>query len=723
MRLKTVLLFVFFAIFVDAKDSLRTISIVKILDKNVSNISIDDNGIGKGFLGQYIEVGPLGAIKNQEIPYQIQSISKEVIQNQQAQGLEDIIKYNPSVQIETRGGEEVGRPQTRGFRSDVVSNSFYDGLNVFAVTAKPLEQFEKVEFLNGIAGTLYGPQTPSGIFNFVQKRPTKNFLNEITTYYSNNENVGIHGDFGGTIDKFGYRLNLLKQGGEGYVSGSSLKRELLSVSFDYQVADNLKVETDISRYKYTKNGIAGSFIVPLLSGGYAKYALPDAVDSSMRGLGQEYAGMDLQTTTFDTKIKYSINPDLYFKAGYLFQKAERAIYGVSNSFTSNDGNYISRQSTISAPGRIDVQSWLAQFNWYKTFLGLQNKIAFGLNGYQFIGYSNPLGRKTTLLGTANINKPVVYPSPIFLTNSDKYQSSKYFMNNFVIGDNIKFNNKWSTIWTVSESFIKHYSYKSDGDKTTTYDDNGMSYAFSLIYKPISTISLYTTYADSIQAGTTGANADGTTVILNPIRSKQYEFGVKAKYENIDYSAAIFQITKPIAYQNDSGIYAENGEQRNRGFEFSAAGKITENLSVLGGITYLKAQLENAKISTLSGKQVIGTAKIQYNLLFDYIMHMFDGQAGFSTNFHYTDDRPIDEANTVWAKDYYTIDVGARYITKRLVGKETTFRLSVNNVTNEKYWAGIFPAGSMDGLGLASNAGTQLFLGKPRSIMLSMSVKF
>ena len=48
---------------------------------------------------------------------------------------------------------------------------------------------------------------------------------------------------------------------------------------------------------------------------------------------------------------------------------------------------------------------------------------------------------------------------------------------------------------------------------------------------------------------------------------------------------------------------------------------------------------------------------------------------------------------------------------------------VNNITNEKYWAGVFAAGSMDGFGTASTRGSQLFLGEPRRFIASMQVTF
>ena len=64
-------------------------------------------------------VGPLGNLPVRDIPYSIHSITGELIANQQATGLADIIKYIPSTQIEDRGTAELGRPQARGFESNV----------------------------------------------------------------------------------------------------------------------------------------------------------------------------------------------------------------------------------------------------------------------------------------------------------------------------------------------------------------------------------------------------------------------------------------------------------------------------------------------------------------------------------------------------------------------------------------------------------------------------
>ena len=88
---------------------------------------------------------------------------------------------------------------------------------------------------------------------------------------------------------------------------------------------------------------------------------------------------------------------------------------------------------------------------------------------------------------------------------------------------------------------------------------------------------------------------------------------------------------------------------------------------------------------------------------------------------------VDDLNTAAIPSFFTTDIGIRYTSKAMLGKQTTLRFNVNNVFNKKYWAGMYPA-SADGAGginpqsvLGSANG--LTLGESRSFMLSAEVKF
>ena len=294
------------------------------------------------------------------------------------------------------------------------------------------------------------------------------------------------------------------------------------------------------------------------------------------------------------------------------------------------------------------------------------------------------------------------------------------MYNIALADDIKINENFSTILSVSNSWFKNKNVVS-GKKT--YDEDGLSYAASFIYKPVENVSVYITYADSLMAGSsytyTSGVRNGQTVVLKPYRSKQYEIGAKARINELDLSAALFEIKRPIAYLDDNNEYSVQGTQKNVGLELTAGGVIVQNLSVFGGVTLLDPKIKDAQQKYAENKYVVGEPRIQSNLLFDYVVPNTNKLA-FTTNFHYTGKRYVDSSNTYAVPSYFTTDVGMRYVTNSWLGKQTTIRFNVNNLFDKKYWAGMFPT-TMDGV--SSGRGTSLFLGQSRTFMLSAQVKF
>lgn len=282
---------------------------------------------------------------------------------------------------------------------------------------------------------------------------------------------------------------------------------------------------------------------------------------------------------------------------------------------------------------------------------------------------------------------------------------------------------------ISEYVELIFSGANSWFKQTDYKKSGLSWAGSAIYKIIPNhLNVYFTYADSLKGGTshfydpatyTNHPLAGQTIVFKPYRSEQYEVGVKTRVAEFDLSAAIFQITRPTYYEVDL-IFGEQGEQRSRGIELTAGGKIIEYISMYGGVSFLQATMNKSNANkNVEGKTMIGEPRVQANVLFDFAVPYVDKLA-FTTNFHYTGKRYVDEMNTKSVDDCFTTDLGVRYTTKKWVGKETTLRFNVNNLFNEKYWVGMFP-GSLDGQ--ATNSGTNLFRGYDRTFMLSGQVKF
>lgn len=187
-----------------------------------------------------------------------------------------------------------------------------------------------------------------------------------------------------------------------------------------------------------------------------------------------------------------------------------------------------------------------------------------------------------------------------------------------------------------------------------------------------------------------------------------------KYDagKVGMTAALFTLSQPNLYKNSTtNFYGPNGQQRNRGVEFTAFGTPMRGVRLLAGLTLLDAKQQGTDGGTTDGKYVIGAAKQQAKAGVEWDV---PGVQGLSTSARavYTGNQYIDAANTQEVPSWVRYDLGARYVTT-LGGKVVTFRGRIDNVTNKNYWAS---SGGGSGLGY-------LVLGSPRTFVLSAAVDF
>ncbi len=79
----------------------------------------------------------------------------------------------PLVAYQEQQGPDILRPQTRGMQGGNFQNTRMDGMQMYITVATAMEQFQQIEVVNGVSASLYGPANPSGMFNFVSKRPDR----------------------------------------------------------------------------------------------------------------------------------------------------------------------------------------------------------------------------------------------------------------------------------------------------------------------------------------------------------------------------------------------------------------------------------------------------------------------------------------------------------------------------------------------------------------------
>ena len=653
-------------------------------------------------------LGNAGKQPVRNTPFSIQSLSPELMKQQQLKSVSDLYRYMPSVQ------GDGARPQTRGMQGSVVQNSMIDGLNVVSTTDYAAEQFDHIEVLNGLAGSLYGPANPAGLFNFVAKRATDLPQHRLTVGGGSGGNHKVAVDLSGPLDqndRLRYRLNLLDDEGGGYVSGSKVRRQLFSLALDASLSDRTELETNFSYYHYYDKGLPGKFA---LGNGLT---FPAAPDPKKAGLGQYYAGDDNHTLTAGLHLKHDFDGNWQGEIGVLRQIADRESTGVTNTFTDRAGHYTTTTSSATA-SRFTINSYMANLNGEVDTGWIHHQIATGVRGFVWKNM-NPAHGATSTLGSASLDQPSRFDQPDYPDFTDRYHSATATQHAFLLSDNLQFSPQWSLLLAGSESLLSSANYGKTGARSSASSNSGFSGSASLMYKPVDPLTLYVTWADSLQQGDTApAGASNAGNILAPYRSRQVEAGAKLAVNRLLLTAALFEIKRPFAYTNSSGDYAVDGEQRNRGVELMADGDLTDALHLYGGMTWLDPRLFDTASATTDGKQIVGLPRYTASLFAAWDLPGIMG-ADLHGGARYVGQRPTDNTNSGWVSGYTTLDAGAAWKT-RLMQTDTTFRLDVTNLTNRHYWTNIVPGGlnGYSGAGYASAS-----IGAPRQLQLSMQLDF
>ena len=149
---------------------------------DTSGVTVNGKVGGSPAVGYYVPNVDRGVLGDEPIvnqPYMITVLPAEQIANTQVKNLRDALKYLPLVSFTEQQGPEILRPSTRGFQGSIEQNIRMDGMAMAITGANPMEQYQELQVENGLGGPMYGPANPSGMFDFVLKRPTEDRTSNI----------------------------------------------------------------------------------------------------------------------------------------------------------------------------------------------------------------------------------------------------------------------------------------------------------------------------------------------------------------------------------------------------------------------------------------------------------------------------------------------------------------------------------------------------------------
>lgn len=672
------------------------------------------------------DLGPLGTASVLDTPQSVTIVPEDLIVNLQTRNVNDTLRFLPSVEIRDQQGFEVSRPQSRGFQSSIASNTRLDGLNVIGTTAIAAENLAGIEVLDGPAGALFGPEAPSGVFDYILKRPTDTPLFRYVQGFQSNGEWTEWADVGGRFgphNMIGLRLNAVHGQGESYVEGSNTNCTLASLDADLHLDANTVVEADYSHYETQAYGLPGSIVYDTsVSGakGNTSSLLPKAADPTTLGLGQPDAGTDLRTETALGKIKHRFNADWSLEVGGLYQNAIRGLFGVTNTLTNNVGDYSVTKNFTAVP-EFTIGSNSAYLNGHVRLLGLLNDINVGTNGFINGQYSHvTTAAFTPVIGKANLANPIVFPTTPIVGIGRLYEANHTFEQSIILGDTLHLTDEIAVQAVVNTSFLHTYTFSANGQRTADEKSDGVaSPTVSLLYKPLPDLTLHATWAESIEQGDeSAANNSNPLSFLGPYHDKEAEVG--AKYQATPallLTLDAFSMTRPYATTpSGSSVFQVVGEQQNNGLEAFAQGEITPELSLFGGLTFIDARLLGSDNVTTNDKRIVGVPRVKSDLVFDYHPRILPGAAA-TLAITYESNRAATDANNSFAPAFATIDPGVRYGFE--YGRHhVTARFQVINATNTRYYVSI-----ADGTIVGSPNADTAYLGTPRTYAASLDLDF
>ena len=687
------------------------------------------DGLTKSFAGGQVarggRLGLLGNVDMMDTPFNTLNFTQQVIQDQQARSVADVLQNDPSVRVARGFGNYQELYVIRGFAvnsDDLAYNGLYGLLPRQFVASELLERVEVFRgansFLNGAAP---GGGGIGGSINLLPKRATNNPLTQVTVGTETGGQGYVAADIGrrfGADGNTGIRVNAARRDGDTAIDGEHRELTVASVGIDFQSRD-FRLSADIGHQDHKLKGARPSVTV---AAGVALPAAPEA-DSNW---AQKWTHSNERDTFGTLRGEYDLAKDAVVWAAFGARSGDESNILAAPTVSNSNG--------AASMYRFDNER---HDNVRTGEIGVRAKVRTGSIGHSLSATASSFWQESrnayafsNFAGFAtNIYKPVdvAAPSTDFFTGgvlSKPKLTSKTILSSYAVADMLSLlDDKLMITVGARNQTIKADSYDyNSGVSLSHYDESKVTKVGGIVYRPVKSVSIYANYIEGLQQGPTASGnytdpvSGATRPVDNigenfaPYVSRQKEVGVKYDHGNVGASAAIFSVDQPSAYIVNShfGVY---GEQRNKGLELSVFGMPMRGLRVLGGLTLLDAKQRITAGGVNQGKDVIGVPDTQLNIGAEWDVPGVRG-LNLTARALYTASQYADGANTQELPSWNRLDIGANYAT-HILDRNVTFRARIDNVADKNYWAS---AGGYPGSGY-------LVLGAPRTVTVSATIDF
>lgn len=598
-----------------------------------------------------------------ENPQQISIVTHEVIEQQQARQLSEVLKNVNGIYITSSRGGSQDSFGGRGFifRTE---NIFKNGARVNSGVFPEVTGLECVEVMKGANAMLYGNVGPGGIVNMITKKPRFHFGGSMGM------NMGSWNTFKPMIDIFGpisknvaFRMNGTYEYADSFRDIVNSQKHYFNPSFAFNIGENTQifVEGDYLKHHFTPDFGTGSLVDSNTGIASFKTGL-----KRNQFLGEDWNYQTNEQTSGTVTLNHKFNNNWHLNSVGSYQNFTRDYFsferiqwiynGKTNSTptwkrilnrTYNEQNYASFQINLNgefSTGKLK----------HKTLLGADADY----NIADAYTYYNPNTGKTFgtsyTVGQWQLNKPNSWiSSPMPLSEKEKLTQIKTTRYGVYAQDLIEFNQyikvlaglRYSEIKN-DDTFEKNYKTRTEEKKqNSATSEHAFSPKVGLIITPNQNFTIYGTYTNSFMPNT------GFDIKGNPLKASivdQYEIGIKKNIldDAVAFNFNIYQITNRNTYVApflDSGATALYrvfaGNVRSRGAELDITGNPTKQLTLIGGVSYNNAVYINTpKDGFVENQRLVRTPAVTANASAFYKFDHFAKGLILGATATYTGDR-------------------------------------------------------------------------------------
>lgn len=500
-----------------------------------------------------------------DTPASVQVIPQEVIEDQGATNVKEIVRNVSGANFSTAAGGRNESFVIRGFEAEQFRNGIRD--NFFSArTETELANIDRVEVLKGPVSVLFGRSQPGGVINYVTKKPLRTPLYEIEFTAGSFDFYRPTLDFSAPLtsdEKLAYRLNVAYENADSFRDGVETEKFFVAPTLSWQISDDTELALEFSYLNDNR----------LVDRGLVVLSDDEVADIPFsRFLGDPSIQEDFEETRTELYLDHRFNPNLSLESALRYSVATEDGPGATSQIiddSEDDRNF---------PTDISVGSQFYEtFTLQNDLLGkfetgkIKHTVLFGLEyAYGF----NTFEGGAFATGDVDIFNP---PSEFTRGEFEFFGSSEDTENSFGIylQDEIALlDNLQLVVGGRFDTFSGETEDTETGEITESEAD-AFSPRVGIVYQPIEPISLYASFTRSF---TPVGGTDIDDEPFDPQRGTGYEIGVKTEIikNKLSSTLAFYDITLTNVTTedpNNSLFEVQTGEQNSQGIELDVAGEI------------------------------------------------------------------------------------------------------------------------------------------------------